>query len=101
MLSKIWIVSALSAVTLAVPTLPFSATAAQPPADMTILADYFKLLGSKIQNLKSMSSAPVCDFTKASMQVACKYYSIKHSKQALTYFLQHPHLSRLSAWVLN
>lgn len=72
MLSTIWIVSALSAVTMAVPTLPISSTAAELPADMTVLADYFKLLGSKVQDLKSAGEAPVCDYSKASMPVAGK-----------------------------
>lgn len=72
MLYKIWVTSALCAVTLAVPNLPFSPGAAERPAEMQILADYFKMLGTKVQNLKDMSAAPVCDYKKAAMPVACK-----------------------------
>ena len=72
MLSKVWATSALCAVALAVPTLPFSPGAAVRPAEMTILADYFKMLGTKVQNLKDMSTAPICDYNKASMPAAGK-----------------------------
>jgi len=76
MLSKFWIVSALGALAVsAAPTLPTSKTAGSTkPAEMTIMADYFKLLGENVASLRG-GPAPVCDFSKASMPVACAYFT--------------------------
>jgi len=67
MLSKIWVVSALSAVAMCAPTL--NSNAVQVPADMEVLSDYFNLLASKIQNGRNMAAAPGCDLSKAVMPV--------------------------------
>jgi len=67
MRTSLWIASALCTVGLSAPTLPPSAA---PPGDMTVLSDYFNLLASKVDASRSLSSAPVCDLSQASMPVA-------------------------------
>lgn len=89
MLSQYWVVSALCAVTLAAPTLPYYTNATTKPAEMTILADYFRLLGENVASLRS-GEAPVCDFTKASMPEAstsCLSSRLHHNTNMNT---QHP-----------
>lgn len=71
MLFDLWVASALCAVTLAAPTLTSSDGAAERPADMQILSDYFQLVASKVQTLKD-TRAPKCDYSKAVMPIACK-----------------------------
>jgi len=68
MLCKLWIVSALCAVVLSAPTL--SVSAAERPAEMKILSDYFQMLASKVQAGKNMAQAPVCNVNNAQMPVA-------------------------------
>jgi len=85
MLSNIWIVSALCAVTLAAPTLTYSAGSAERPENMKVLSDYFQMLGHKIQAGKNMAVAPVCDLQKAVMPVACTYSTfLVHNVLGLT-----------------
>lgn len=72
MLFKLWVASALCAVTLASPTLPISSEAAERPADMAVIQDYFNLLGAKVSELKRAAAPPACDYNKAVMPVACK-----------------------------
>jgi hypothetical protein len=78
MYAKVWVTSALCAVALSAPTLSFSAGAADRPEEMKILSDYFSMLGSKIQAVKNMAEAPICNLANAAMPVACKS-SIFHS----------------------
>jgi len=68
MLCKLWIVSALCAVVLSAPTLSISA--AERPAEMKILSDYFQMLASKVQAGRNMAQAPVCDVNNAQLPVA-------------------------------
>jgi len=68
MLCKLWAVSALCAVVLSAPTL--SVSAAERPAEMKILSDYFQMLASKVQAGKNMAQAPVCNVNNAQMPVA-------------------------------
>jgi hypothetical protein len=72
MLSKIWAISALCAVTLSSPTLNFSPGAAERPAEMKILSEYFSTLGQKVQEGKDMAQAPVCNLNNAVLPVACE-----------------------------
>lgn len=70
MLSKIWALSALCAVALSSPTLNFSPGAAERPAEMKILSEYFSMLGQKVQEGKNMAQAPVCNLNNAVLPVA-------------------------------
>ncbi|KAH7360763.1 hypothetical protein BKA65DRAFT_192188 [Rhexocercosporidium sp. MPI-PUGE-AT-0058] len=70
MLSQIWIVSALCAGAFAAPTFSLPAGSVDKPADMKILADYFQMLGKKIQAGKNMAAAPVCNLENAKMPAA-------------------------------
>jgi hypothetical protein len=61
MRSSIWIASALSTVALAAPSWDVKAE------DVPVVSEYFQLLGSKIQEQRSLSAVPVCDLSKAVM----------------------------------
>jgi hypothetical protein len=71
MLSKIWAVSALCAVALSAPTLTYSSGAAERPAEMEVLSEYFQMLASKVQAGRNMAQAPVCNLNNAVLPVAC------------------------------
>jgi hypothetical protein len=73
MLSIIWTLSALCAVALSSPVLNFSPGAAERPAEMKILSEYFSMLGQKVQEGKNMAQAPVCNLNNAVLPVACEY----------------------------
>ncbi|KAL3425947.1 hypothetical protein PVAG01_02738 [Phlyctema vagabunda] len=60
---------ALCAGVLAAPTAEFSFGKAGP-GEMKVLSEYFSLLGAKVQAGKQMSSAPICDLSKAVLPVA-------------------------------
>lgn len=75
MLYKLWVVSALCAVALSAPTL--SVSAAERPAEMKILSDYFQMLASKVQAGRNMAQAPVCDVDNAKMPVACEFVLVR------------------------
>jgi len=70
MLSKLWIVSALSAIALCAPTL--NTNAAEVPAEMEVLSQYFNLLAAKIQTGRSMAVAATCDMSSAVMPTDCE-----------------------------
>lgn len=70
MLGRILAASALCAVALASPTLPYSPAAAERPAEMKVLSDYFTMLAGKVQAGRQMSQAPVCDLNNAVLPVA-------------------------------
>jgi len=73
---KLWVLSALCAVVLsapAPPTLTYSAGAAERPAEMQILSEYFTMLGQKVQAGRKMAQAPVCNINNAVLPVACKH----------------------------
>lgn len=72
MFAKVLAASALCAVVLASPTLPYSPQAAERPAEMKVLSDYFSMLGHKVQEGRLMSEAPVCNLDNAVLPVACK-----------------------------
>lgn len=65
MFSKVLVTSALCAVAFASPFLPYSQQAAQRPAEMQVLSDYFSMLGQKVQAGRQMSEAPVCNLNNA------------------------------------
>jgi hypothetical protein len=73
MLSTIWTLSALCAVALSSPVLNFSPGAAERPAEMKILSQYFSMLGQKVQEGKNMAQAPVCNLNNAVLPVTCEY----------------------------
>jgi hypothetical protein len=75
MFSKVLVTSALCAVAFASPFLPYSQQAAQRPAEMQVLSDYFSMLGQKVQAGRQMSEAPVCNLDNAVLPVDCKYIS--------------------------
>ncbi|KAF4637599.1 hypothetical protein G7Y89_g472 [Cudoniella acicularis] len=68
MLPQLWVASALCAVVLSAPT--YSPGAAERPADMKVLSDYFHMLGTKVQAGRAMAEAPICDLSKAVLPVA-------------------------------
>lgn len=70
MLSKVLLTSALCAVALASPMLPYNSEAAQRPAEMKVLSEYFSMLGHKVQAGKQMSQAPMCNPNNAVLPVA-------------------------------
>jgi hypothetical protein len=70
MLVRILAASALCAVALASPTLTYSHGAAERPAEMKVLSDYFSMLGHKVQAGRLMSEAPVCNLDNAVLPVA-------------------------------
>jgi hypothetical protein len=72
MFSKVLLTSALCAVALASPMLPYNSEAAQRPAEMKVLSEYFSMLGHKVQAGKQMSQAPMCNLNNAVLPVACK-----------------------------
>lgn len=72
MLCNLWVASALCAVALSAPAIPYSSGAAERPTEMKVLSDYFNMLGSKVQAGKQMAEAPVCDLSKAILPTACK-----------------------------
>jgi len=69
MLSSVWVVSALCAVALSAPTLPYETKSTAGAANMAVLSEYFSLLGSKVQAGRGQT-APVCDLSNAVMPVA-------------------------------
>lgn len=71
MFYKVLAVSALCAVSLAIPapTLPYSPGAAAGATDMQILSKYFQMLGQKVEEGRNMAQAPVCDMSKAVLPV--------------------------------
>ncbi|KAN0115079.1 malate dehydrogenase [Hyaloscypha variabilis] len=69
MFSKVLVTSALCAVAFASPFLPYSQQAAQRPAEMQVLSDYFSMLGQKVQAGRQMSEAPVCNLDNAVLPV--------------------------------
>jgi hypothetical protein len=74
MFSKVLVTSALCAVAFASPFLPYSPGAAERPAEMKVLSDYFSMLGQKVQAGRQMSQAPVCNMANAVLPVACRYH---------------------------
>jgi len=70
MFVRILAASALCAVALASPTLPYSPQAAERPAEMKVLSDYFSMLGHKVQAGRLMAEAPVCNLNNAVLPVA-------------------------------
>jgi hypothetical protein len=72
MFCKTWVMSALCAVALSAPTLTYNPEAAQRPVEMQILAEYFQMLGDKVQAGRGMAEAPVCNMNNAVLPVACK-----------------------------
>jgi len=70
MFCKIWVTSALCAVALSAPTLTYSPGAAERPAEMQILSEYFSMLGQKVQAGRNMAAAPVCNMNNAVLPVA-------------------------------
>jgi len=75
MFSKVLVISALCAAAFASPLLPYSQQAAERPAEMQVLSEYFSMLGQKVQAGRQMSEAPVCNLNNALLPVACKYIS--------------------------
>jgi len=73
MFSKVLVTSALCAIASASPLLPYSQQAAERPAEMQVLSDYFSMLGHKVQAGRQMSQAPVCNLNNAVLPVACKH----------------------------
>lgn len=71
MLSSIWIVSALCALTIAAPTHTYSSESAQPRPEIEALSAYFEALVSKVQDRKG-AGAPSCDLNKAVLPVTCE-----------------------------
>ena len=71
MLANIWILSALCAGAIAAPTLSYSTKAVEKPADMKLLASYFKLLADKVQAGRNMAEAPVCNLANAVLPTTC------------------------------
>jgi hypothetical protein len=76
MLSRFLVLAALCAGALGAPTLTYSTAAAEVPAEMEVLSDYFQLLASKVLAGKNMAQAPVCDLNKAVMPAACKPFPL-------------------------
>ncbi|TVY45171.1 hypothetical protein LSUB1_G001018 [Lachnellula subtilissima] len=70
MLCNLWVASALCAVALSAPTIPYSSAAAERPTEMKVLSEYFNMLGSKVQAGKQMAEAPVCDLSNAVLPTA-------------------------------
>ncbi|KAE8451200.1 hypothetical protein EG329_004364 [Mollisiaceae sp. DMI_Dod_QoI] len=69
MFCKIWVMSALCAGALSAPTLTYSSGAAERPAEMQILSEYFQMLGQKVQAGRNMAEAPVCNMNNAVLPV--------------------------------
>ena len=69
MLVKIIAASALCAVALASPTLPYSPGAAERPVEMKVLSEYFGMLAHKVQQGRLMAQAPVCNLDNAVLPV--------------------------------
>jgi hypothetical protein len=72
MFSKVLVTSVLCALAAASPFLPYNTQAAQRPAEMKVLSEYFSMLGNKVQAGRQMSQAPVCNMNNAVLPVACK-----------------------------
>jgi len=70
MFCRIVVASALCAVALSAPTLSYSSSAAERPAEMQILSEYFQMLGQKVQEGRNMAEAPVCNIGNAVLPVA-------------------------------
>jgi hypothetical protein len=71
MLSSLWVMSALCALTLSAPTLTYSTQSTEPQAEVEQLSQYFQLLASKVQTGKGTGQAPSCNPGNAVMPVAC------------------------------
>ena len=56
-------VSALAASVWAAPTFPQVSTDASTPVDVRSISDYFDLLATKVQESRSLASAPSCDLS--------------------------------------
>jgi len=69
MRSQVWTVLAYCLGALASPTLPFSPSAAERPAELLLLSEYFMMLSAKIDAAKQMTSRQTCDFANAKMPV--------------------------------
>ncbi len=105
MLASIITASTLgAAAVLAAPVYPDLNLNAAMPGSVDVVSDYFNLLAQKVQESRWMSTAPVCDLTKAKLPATCELsqltsyllYSVSSVRPLLTSFLacQHPPRSR-------
>ncbi len=69
MRASIIAVSTLAAAVLAAPVFPDLNVNAAMPGDIDVVSDYFNLLAQKVQASRWMSTAPVCDLSKAQLPV--------------------------------
>jgi hypothetical protein len=69
MRASLLLLPALSASVLGAPTYPELNMDAAMPRDTQVLSDYFNSLAQKVQEGRKMSSAPVCDLTKAQQPI--------------------------------
>jgi len=65
--ASVILASALGAAVLAAPVFPDLNMDAAMPHDISIVTDYFNMLAQKVQESRLMSTAPVCDLSRAQL----------------------------------